>query len=47
MSKYDNKIVKPLAQNANFVLNSRWNTVEKWEKNIPNHVLRELAEKNA
>lgn len=39
--------MKPLAEGGNFVLNSRWNSVEKWEKNVPNHVLREIAEKNA
>lgn len=43
MVKYDQKIIKPLSEGGNFVLNSRWNTVEKIEKQVPNKVLRELA----
>jgi pyruvate-ferredoxin/flavodoxin oxidoreductase len=45
MKKYDKKIIKPCVENSIFVLNSRWVTTEAWEANVPNHVLREIAEK--
>jgi len=46
MAKYEEKISDPMEDGCVFVLNSRWNSVEAIEKNVPNHVLRSMAKKN-
>ena len=40
-------MVKQLKEGGIFVLNSPWNTVEELEKNLPNHLKRDLALKKA
>jgi len=40
MSKYEKKLIKPMTEGGIFVLNSRWNSIEKIEKSVPNMVLR-------
>ena len=40
-------MVKQLKEGGTFVLNSPWNTIEELEKNLPNHLKRDLATKKA
>lgn len=40
-------MVNQLKEGGIFVLNSPWNTIEELEKNLPNHLKRDLANKKA
>jgi len=38
-------MLKPLKEGGTFVLNSKWNTLEEVEQNLPNNFKKQLAEK--
>ncbi|KAJ5067223.1 pyruvate-flavodoxin oxidoreductase-related [Anaeramoeba ignava] len=44
LEKYDS-ILTPAKKGSKFILNSPWNTIEELNKNLPNHVKREIAQK--
>jgi len=44
VKKYD--LTKPLKEGGIFILNSKWNTVKDFEKNVPAKLLRDIAKKN-